>query len=223
MGTPSLTFLTDFGDQAVILPVLAIVACVLLVQRRWRLAAAWMVGVAGVLGVMGVLKVADQACSWTVPILGGAGWDLVNPSGHSASAAVVWGCGAGLLAAGRGARTVAVAVLTGVAVAVLVGATRVELGAHSLAEAIVGGIVGCAGALLFGMLARAGVGRRGSAIPVAAALVVMAVMHGTHLAAEPTIHGLAVTMLRRTVPACEPLPGSDADDWIKRRTYHLPP
>ena len=181
----------------------------LLAQRRWVLAGAWVLSVAGVLGAVLVLKLADQACGWAVPALGPDRLDLRSPSGHAASAAVLWGGLLTLLSAGRGRRTVAVAVLAGVSAALLIGFTRVALGAHTVSEALVGGMVGIAGALLFGALAASvAAGRRGAALPVAGALLAVGIAHGRHLGAEPTIHGAAVGFVRGLVPACVP-PGDE--------------
>lgn len=70
MNAPALTFLTDFADQAVILPLAVVVTLVLWAQRRWRVAAAWLAAIFGVLGVVLILKVVCYACGWLLPILG---------------------------------------------------------------------------------------------------------------------------------------------------------
>ena len=199
-----LSFLTDFCDQAVILPAFAAAALVLVAQRRWFLAGTWVGCVAGVLGATLVLKLADQACGWTVPFLGPDGIDLRNPSGHAASAAGLWGALATLLVAGRGRLTAGTGLLAGSAAAVLIGITRVALGVHTVSDVIVGGLVGIAGALLFGIRAGSAAAGGGAALPVAVALLTVGITHGWHLPAEPTIHGAAVGFIRAHIPACAP-------------------
>ena len=197
-----LTFLTDFADQAVILPMFAAVALVLAVQRRWRVAGAWTVAVAGVLGAMLVLKLADQACGWRVPLLGPGALDLVSPSGHTASAAVVGGCVLALLLAGPRAALVAAGAAIGFAA--LIGWTRLGLGVHTLSEVVLGGMVGAAGAGAFAVLAGPRLLAPSGTLPVLAALAILGLLHGQHLAAEPTIHGTAVGVIRGYLPACRP-------------------
>ena len=85
-----MSFLTDFADQAVVLPVAGLVL-VLLLAIGWRRGAlAWAGCVAGVMAVMLALKLVTLACGWRVPWTG-----LSSPSGHTAASAVVYG---GLLA-----------------------------------------------------------------------------------------------------------------------------
>ena len=51
---PTLTFLTDFADQAVVLPVAVAIAFVLAVAGWWRGLIAWLIGVGGTIAVMAV-------------------------------------------------------------------------------------------------------------------------------------------------------------------------
>ena len=57
-----LRFLTDFGDQAVILPLAATVALIFLISGWRRGALAWTVAVSATLGVVLLLKLAFLAC-----------------------------------------------------------------------------------------------------------------------------------------------------------------
>lgn len=224
----ALTFLTDFGDQAVILPLVSVVALVLWAQRRWRVAAAWLLAIPAVLGTVLVLKIACYACGWLVPALGPGGLALRSPSGHAASAAVAYGGLAALLAArtrlasrlglgvgpGRAAavtpvsavsaRALTAALVTALGVAALIGTTRVQLGAHSLSEVLLAAAVGVAGAVAFARLAGPHVAER-SSLPVAAgALLVLVVFHGRHLPAESVIQATASETLRRLITVCAP-------------------
>ncbi len=82
-------------------------------------------------------------------------------------------------------------------VAVVVGATRVWLGEHSVAEVVVGGVVGVLGAAIF---ADAGAGEAADAAPVrpllGAAVVVMLTLHGAHFTLESSIRAASAQAVR---------------------------
>jgi membrane-associated phospholipid phosphatase len=179
-------FVTDFADQAVVLP-LAVAVCLGLLGLGWRRgAAAWGISVGGVLAVMFVLKMVVLACGWRT------GWsNLVSPSGHTAAAAVVYG---GLLAlvlprtlAGTGA-----AVLAGGGMALIFGLTRLALHVHTVSDVVVGASVGVAGAIVMRWLAGANPNRRMSPRLGLVVLTVMFVFHGHRLEAESRIRWLAL-------------------------------
>jgi|SRR6185312_8033755 len=176
-----MTFLTDFADQAVLLPVAVAVAIVLVLLGWRRGALAWTVGVCGTLAVMLGLKMLFTICGPAVPEL-----NIRTPSGHTAAAAVIYGGLAALL----GLRP-AVAVMLSVGIAVLFGASRLALGAHTLPEAVVGGLVGCAGVAVIACLAGPKPPRMRHAALLAAPLLLLVLLHGVHLHAEPTIGRLA--------------------------------
>ncbi len=179
-------FLTDFADQAVVLPVAAVVLVVLLALGWRRGALAWVFGVGGVLGTMLVLKLIVFACSWQF-----AWTDIVSPSGHTASAAVVYG---GLLAmlapGGRGGSLLAASI--GGAFAVLVGLTRLAMHVHTVPDVMVGAAVGVAGAVLLRHFAGARPQGLSSPRLALAVCVAIALFHGHRLAAETRIRALAL-------------------------------
>lgn len=179
-----IVLLTDFADQAVLLPVAAAVALALLAQGWWRGVAAWGLCVGATLGAMLVLKLIFAACPE-------AAW-LHSPSGHTAASGAVAGGLFGLLAVRLCPRLgwLAVAGLA-LAVAVPIGVSRVVLGAHSVAEVLLGGTVGIAGALGFTLLAGPpppAVRLRWTALAAIAAVVLA---YGGHLNAEAAIDAAA--------------------------------
>jgi membrane-associated phospholipid phosphatase len=191
-----MVFLTDFADQAVALPVAATVLLILLVFGWRRGALAWGGCVGGVLLVMLLLKLVAFACVWRAPWIG-----LHSPSGHTATAAVVYG---GLLALflRRSTAGILTAALLGGGVALLFGLSRLALHVHTVPDVIVGAIIGTAGAAALRSLA----GERpvGLASPrlALAALIVMAVFHGHRLEAETRIRWLALDVWPLTL--CRP-------------------
>jgi membrane-associated phospholipid phosphatase len=177
-------FLTDFADQAVVLPLAGAMLLVLAALGWRRGALAWGGSVAGVLAAMLLLKLVVVAC--------GARWGLAgltSPSGHTAGAAVVFG---GLLALLLPRSSVWVAAGAGGAFALAIGLTRLALQVHTVADVVVGAAVGVAGAVAMRLLAGprpAAVGPRW--VLLAAALVVV-VFHGQRLPAEGEIRWLAL-------------------------------
>jgi membrane-associated phospholipid phosphatase len=179
-------FVTDFADQAVALPVAATVLLALLALGWRRGALAWAAGVGGVLLAMLVLKLVTFACAWRVPWIG-----LSSPSGHTATAAVVYGGLLALLVPRGFAGTLAAAVAGG-AFALLFGLTRLALHAHTVPDVVVGAAVGIAGAVILRLLAGERPARLSSPRLTLAACVVMLLFHGHRLEAETRIRALAL-------------------------------
>jgi membrane-associated phospholipid phosphatase len=178
-------FLTDFADPAVVLP-LALIAALMLTLTDWRRGALlWLIVVAATLGAMAVLKMALFACG-AVRIV-----DLVrSPSGHTASAAIVYGGLAALVARRFGAGLI-LSFLPVLIAAAVIGFSRVALDVHTLPEVLIGATIGCAGALAMLLL----VGKPPPRLPVpkliGPAIVVIIAMHGYHLHAEVVLRTLA--------------------------------
>ena len=187
-------YLTDFADQAVIIPLVLATAAGLAFQGWRRGASAWLLVVTATFSAMLALKLMFLSCT---PVFGG--FDVHSPSGHVAAATVV----AGGLAAILGRRRdiiLPVALLA----AVVVGISRLVLGAHSLPEVLLGAIVGLTGAVA--LLRFSGTPPRLNIAPLIAVIVVVAVLfHGLHLPAEAAIRHTAYTVARY-VPACRPAP-----------------
>jgi membrane-associated phospholipid phosphatase len=175
------TFITDLADQAVILTLVLAIGIALLGQGWRRGAAAWVTAVVATFAAMLVLKLTFLACSHSFGTP-----DIQTPSGHVAAAAVVTGGLAALLFR----RRASVLPVAGIA-AIVVGVSRLVLGAHSLPEVVLGAIVGLAGALALPRLAGPpppGLDVRRLAIVVVGIVVVF---HGLHFPAEAHIRATA--------------------------------
>ncbi len=176
-----MTFLTDFADQAVILPLALAIGIALLAQGWRRGAGAWAAAVLITFSAMLALKVVFLACS------GSFGTPEVHtPSGHVAAATVVAGGLAVLLLRWRHA-----ALLVAAMAAAVIGISRLALHMHSPAEVVIGATVGLAGAWTLLVLAgRPPADLDGRRIAVIAVAVIV-LFHGLHLPAEAHIRGTA--------------------------------
>ena len=197
-------FLTDFGDQAVVLPLTAAIAITLLVFGWWRGAIGWAVAVPGVFAVVLSLKIIFYACHAVLP-----DWGIRSPSGHTASAAVVYGSLLAMLGhRGVGStvrllgRHLLLAVIAALLLALLFGISRVDLGAHTVPDVLVGGAVGVVGALLFVALAGRPPRRfRGWMLGIVVAVVAV-FCHGHELHAEEAIQRLAISSWWPFIASC---------------------
>jgi membrane-associated phospholipid phosphatase len=182
-------FLTDFADQAVILPMVLAIAVALAVQGWRRGAIAWLAVVTATFSIMVALKLTFLAC-W--PLFGPM--DIRSPSGHVAAATVVVGGLAGMLTR-RSSGVVPAAVLA----ACIIGLSRLWLGMHSFPEVVLGAAVGLTGAVMLSRLAgRPPVLRP---LPLMLTVVLVAVLfHGLHVPAEAAIRHTA-WRLGRFIPA----------------------
>ncbi len=177
-------FLTDFADQAVMLPVFALVAIGLAISGWYRGVFAWLLAIGGALGTIGLLKYLFYACG---SVLGSTG--IHSPSGHTGATAAVYGGGLLLLLRGR-VRTIWLVALP-VTLALIIGFSRVEVGAHVPVETVVGGGVGLLGAALLVVLA--GPRPQLRAWPIAlSCLLTIAVCHGLRFNAEGIVHHFAL-------------------------------
>lgn len=193
-------FLTNFGDQGLVLPLAAVVAVTLLLLGWWRGAIGWALAVPGTLGVILSLKIIFYACHADLPDFG-----IRSPSGHTASATVVYG---GLLAllGQQGSRSLLrhllMIALAALSAALLIGFSRVDLGMHTIPDTLVGGVVGLIGAMVFVLLAgRPPLGFRRWTLGGVVLLVAL-LFHGTQLHAEETIRRMAISYWWPFISAC---------------------
>jgi membrane-associated phospholipid phosphatase len=181
-------FITDFGDQAVVLPLAATVGATTALTGWRRGAIAWSGTVGLALFVMLVLKLLFAACGMLL-----LGHMLHSPSGHTAAAAVVYG-GLATLVVGRTRQRIWPALGLATLFAVCIGLSRLSLGVHTLLEVIVGGAVGVTGAAILARAAgRPPPGWRLTPVFLAGALVLV-LFHGLHLDAEWRIDAAAARL-----------------------------
>jgi hydrogenase/urease accessory protein HupE len=130
--------------------------------------------------------------------------DLQSPSGHVAAATVVAGGLAAMLTRRRDS-----IIPASLVAAVVIGVSRLVLGAHSVPEVIIGAMIGLAGAAA--LLRFAGRPPALRLAPLAAVIVVVAmVFHGLHLPAEAAIRHTAFRAAQY-IPVCRGTPV-----WLQR-------
>ncbi len=143
--TGAMKSVTWLGSTAVIVPALVLMAAVLVMRGRdWRSAVLLATGVAGAVGLYNIVKVAVErprppSTLWIGDYSGAA-----FPSGHATQAAAFYGMLAIVLST-KGSPVVRVVVWMGAAVMTLViGASRLYLGAHWLTDVLAGWALGAA-------------------------------------------------------------------------------
>jgi hypothetical protein len=195
-GYATVIFLTDFADQAVVLPLTLAIAVTLAVLGWTRGAAAWLAAAVTTFALVLVLKIVFIGCGSLLAPTG-----ITSPSGHTAAAALLAGGTAALFTHRR-----SVIASSAIGAAIVIGTTRVLLGAHGLGEVVLGGLIGLGGALVLSALAGPPPMIRHVVLAVVGAAVI-AGLHGTRLRAEDTIRETAF-VIRTLLPSCEPVPRS---------------
>jgi membrane-associated phospholipid phosphatase len=143
-GFTLLAFVTGFGDQSVILPFAAVVAIAFASNGARRAALIWCGAIFVVLFSTLVAKFFFLPCGHLFSGLG-----VRSPSGHTAASFAVYGGFATLQAKLSRERWVQVALIFAAFVACLaIAVSRVLLGAHTVPEAVFGGIIGLAAPII---------------------------------------------------------------------------
>lgn len=185
---PGAQFVTDFGDQAVLLPLAAGVILMFALAGWRRGALAWAAAVVGTLALMLVSKLGFLACGHLLP-----GGHIRSPSGHTAAGAAIYGgllAVAARLSTGHGRWTLACALL----VTLVIGASRLALGVHTGLEVAAGGVIGVCGAMAADRFAGAPPARLRIGRLAAMTILVLALLHGTHMPAEAVIRSAALDL-----------------------------
>lgn len=176
---------THFGDLAVLLPLIVVVAVWLLVVRGVRPALWWLGAVAFCTGGTAFLKLFFYAC----PPLD----DLRSPSGHTSLSTLIYGTlTAAVVIEARGWQRL-LAAGAGALLVLSVAVSRIVLDAHSVAEVVLGLVIGSASLALF-LTPYA----REHTVPlpvrwlVISVAVFMILLNGRELRAEDFLHALGV-------------------------------
>lgn len=173
-------FVTNFADQAVLLPLVGAVAAGLYVAGWRRGALVWSGAIACTWAAMLLLKLACLACGYLI-VEG-----LNSPSGHTAAAATAFGGIGGLIVRWRGGNwrwTIPISA----GFAAVVGLSRLLLHVHTPLEVAIAGVIGVLGATV--LVATAGMPpSRVRLWPLLGAMAaVVLLLHGLHLPAESAI------------------------------------
>jgi len=191
----ALIALTNFGDLAVLLPVMLVVLLWLIRARRKRDALRWVVAVGICMSGTALLKVAFFVCP---PID-----TLRSPSGHTASSALVYG-GLALFVAekAKGWRRTAT-ILAAVALVGAIAVSRILLNSHTEIETVLGLSIGLTALAVLAVryLPNRGADLQLRTLMLAAALTV-ALFHGRQLRAEGLFQAMGIELQSEGL-ACE--------------------
>ena len=179
------SFLTDFADQAVILPLIICVAAVLWLSGWRRGTLVWFTGTIATLGVMVILKLTFRACG--PEMFNGT---IESPSGHTAVAGAVYGSIFAFMSSRVGGRDLSRLIVV-LVVVVVVGISRVLLRAHNIPEVCVGGAIGFIAAQAMLHVAGDPPNDRSLTVSCWPLLAFPLLLHGIHLQAESGLDGLA--------------------------------
>lgn len=189
--------ITDFGDSAVTLPLIVVVALLLAGKGEGR-AAARLLLPAGLCGAAtGGLKLLLGSC-------GGAltGVAQISPSGHVAMSGTVYGTLALLLAAPLSRPERWLSALATLTLVGLIAVSRVLLLAHSVPEVIAGLALACPSVALYAAMIRyTPPPRLDMRWLLAGGIATLLITHGTNWRIETYLRSLA-QHLRDTLPGC---------------------
>lgn len=182
---------TGVGDLAVLLPLSIAIVVWLLWARRKREALRWLIAVLFAAGGTGLLKIFFLSC----PPAG----DLHSPSGHTAFSTLIYGTLALLVASHvRGWRQWAAAA-AGAGLVGAVAITRLLLGVHTVAEVLLGLMMGLAGLALFRGHPLERFGGRAPLKPLLfAAVLLVAILDGHQLRAEEVLHAISTYLFAKS-------------------------
>ena len=187
------TFITDFGDLAVTLPIAAMILVWLLRSAESRLlAGAWALAVVMCGGAIGLLKVYFSACSTSI---------VENPSGHVGMSTLVYG-GLALMVAVRWRRTAVPVTAAGLGIIAAIAVSRVMLGAHDTAEVLVGLAVGAAALAIFAKALIQDLPVVPAKPILASVVLIIVLLHGQQVQAEQLIRTIGSYLHAQHAIAC---------------------
>jgi len=143
-STPALSFISQFGGALVVIPIAIVVAAIESLRMRSRAVWAFLLLVVGgqFLLANSVKFFVDRARPTIDQLSGFSGTSF--PSGHATAAAATYAALALLVGSRRSINTRAIAAGAAVAIAIVVGGTRVLLGVHWLTDVVAGLVLGWA-------------------------------------------------------------------------------
>ncbi|ALD92132.1 hypothetical protein CR3_2944 [Cupriavidus gilardii CR3] len=206
--------ISRFGDTALLLPCAALLLLSLCHRGEWRAARHWCLAFAAAAGLTLVSKLAFIGWGVGVPAL-----DFTGFSGHSMMAASVLPVLMHRLAPGRAPRLRWAAAMLGAWLALLVGYSRLPLGAHSASEVIGGLALGFAvsgGYLLATVPHRRHRSPRAPLLLLIGALLLGVPASGAHAPTEQWIEQIALYLSGRARPF-------QRADWQRREAATIQP
>ena len=190
-----MTFLTDFGDAIVVLPVAAATLAWLMRVAGLRTAALWCGALLMCGGGTALLKIYFGACAAPLE-------SLNSPSGHASMSTLVYGSLALIVGAEAAPWQRFAAAALGAAAVAGIAISRVTLGAHSMGEVALGLVIGGATLALFArryLEVRPAARQIGPLLAGVALLMLLLHGHTTHL--EAVWHAIAA-YLHNTAGLC---------------------
>lgn len=178
--------ITNFADQAVILPLTAVVAVVLFLKWRWG-SYIWCLCVATTLLLTVALKLALYILVSFLPFSIG----MRSPSSHVAMGAIVYGIIISLII-GRGYATFNITLISSTIVAIILASTRLMLEVHTKLEVIIGMIIGVIGAVTFTVLANRYPRKISPGYLAVATMMVALIFHGFIFHGEDVIKNISI-------------------------------
>jgi membrane-associated phospholipid phosphatase len=177
--------ITDFGDLAVVLPLVAVMAVWLGALRQPRALLWWFIAVALCMSSTAALKIYFFVCP---PLT-----DLHSPSGHTSLSTLVYGALTLAIATiVTGWKRVAV-IASGAAFIATIGVSRILVHAHSVPEVVLGSLIGIAALALFAsqFWPRRPAEPRLQAMLIAS-IALMVMLNGRDLRAEDMLHAVGL-------------------------------
>jgi membrane-associated phospholipid phosphatase len=190
------TAITDLGDSALMAPMALIVAVWLLVSRAWRGAVAWLA-----LFGLGALLVVGTKIGYLGWGIGIRSLDFTGISGHAMTATSTLTV-AGYLTGDRYSKFVAaLGACLGCVLAVMIAISRVVLGFHSPAEAVIGCALGFSIAVAtIGMIREYPKVATVPFVFIFALVALVIIVHGKEAPTENLITRMAHYLSGRSIP-----------------------